>query len=601
MATRKIETTIALDGEQQFKQALAAAAREMRVLESESRALSAAYDDNGSSASAYAARQQNLRSQIQQQEQIVTALERAVRDSAETYGEASSQTDGWSIKLNNARARLSRLQKELESTDREAEELGRDSGKVGRQIENGIGDGARDAGDSVNSLFEAMQKDISSIKTSGAIQAVGTLWDMVSGAYSSVEGFVSGTVEYRRQLSFLQVNAENNGFDFGDIKSQLTEVTALTGDASASIEGLSNLMAVPGMDANTLTRAIDGLSGAVISFPDTVKFESLADSLQETIAAGEATGQFSELLSRMGVSTEDFNSALAESKTEAGDLEIALAYLAAGGMTDVYEKWQDTNAELIKNAEQTAELEDAYAALASELEPITTGIKELWTEVVNGATDAIVATKKALDDWAAEQGWTEDTSGATGGVDPWFWGTQTDYTESPYEIVNGKLVEKGNATAAAAQTAGTQAADAFRNGFELGLDASLWGEGTEAEKIVTISPVEMEEAGEEAGTAMSDGFEEGVSGMEGVAENAGAAIGAAFGSGLASQISYVSASAAALAGAAAAGIRAAGQLGALQGARAGGIPIVINLDGRQVGTGIAPFASSEMAAAVNFD
>lgn len=618
MATRKIETTIALDGEQQFKQALASASREMRVMESEARALSAAYDQNGNATAFFSSRQQNLRNQIQQQEQIVSALEKAVRDSAETYGEASDKTDGWTIKLNNARTRLSKLQKELESTDREAEELGRDSVKVGRQIENGIGDGAREAEDSVNSLFEAMQRDISSIKTSGAIQAVGTLWDMVSGAYSSVEGFVSGTVEYRRQLSFLKLNAEEGGFDWSEMKNNLIEVTTLTGDASTAIEGLSNLMQTPGMTDDTIVRTIEGLGGAVARFPDTLKFESLADGLQETLATGEATGQFAELLERMGVDAEEFNKALDKSPTAVGDLEIALAYMAAGGLNDVYLKWQETNQEMIDAQRTQAAIEDELAEFAGTLEKYIVGPTKTAfltalsfvndtielqenTKEIEHSLDNLVESGKvsqegadAIVEWNKKSNQLNTIQRLGDSVKDFLGLIGTERPSAEAIMSPGTIQGKGFTEY---QDAGAQAADAFLNGLELELDASLWGEGTEIEKLVTIYPVEMEEAGEEAGEAMTEGFEDGIEGMESAAAAMGAAIGAAFGSGLASQVSYVSAASGALAAAAAAGLRAASQLGAT-GASGGGIPMVINLDGRQVGTGIAPYTSAAMAANV---
>ena len=243
MATREIKTTISLDGEQSFKKALASATGEMRVLESELKAVSAAYDVNGNSAQFFAAKQQNLRNQISQQREIVQSLERAVEDAAQAYGESSSQVDGYAIRLNNARARMSRLEKELEATDREVEELGRDAVRAGRQLENGIGEGAEQAENSLKSLISTMQQDISSNRTSSAVSAVTGLWDLATGAYNAVTGFVEGSVEYRRQLSFLVQNAETKGFDFEAIKNQLISVQSLTGDASSAVEGLRNLLA----------------------------------------------------------------------------------------------------------------------------------------------------------------------------------------------------------------------------------------------------------------------------------------------------------------------------------------------------------------------
>lgn len=375
MATRKIETTIALDGEQQFKQALSAATREMRVMESELKAVSAAYDVNGNSADYFAAKQQNLRGQISQQRQIIEALEQAVKDAAEAYGESSRQVDGYAIRLNNARTRMAQLEKQLEATDREVEELGRDSIRAGRQIEDGIGEGAENAERSMKDLISTMQEDIGSIRTSSAVSAVTGLWDMASGAFSAVGGFVDSTQEYRRQLSFLEQNAEAHGYDFSALKEELYSLTALTGDSSSAIEGLSTLLA---LDPNErqMTKAIENLSGAVVSFPETMKFESLAESLQETIATGSATGQFAELLGRLGVDVDEFNKALEDSDSAAGDLDIALSYLAANGMEKMHEKWEQDNQDMIDRMRTQAELQDELATFSKTLEKYIVGPTE---------------------------------------------------------------------------------------------------------------------------------------------------------------------------------------------------------------------------------
>lgn len=390
MAAREIKTTIALDGEQQFKKALADATREMRVMDSELKAVTEAYKANGDGAEYFAQKQQNLKGQIAQQENIIRALEQAVEDAGRTYGESSAQVDGWAIKLNNARAKMSRLEQQLNETDREVEELGRDSVKAGRQIEDGIGDGAENAEKDVKSLIKTMQDDFSAIRTNTTITALGSLWDFASGAFSSVDGFVSGTVELRRQLSFLEQNAQTSGLDFSVLIEQLKEVTAVTGDTSSSVEGLSNLMAT-GMDEQQLAKAVDLLAGAVISFPDTLKFESLADSLQETLATGEATGQYAELLNRMGVSTEEFNAALKNSGTAAGDLDIALGYLAAGGMQNVYDQWSENNAAMVEAGQTQQDLELELAAFGGKLEEyIVTPVKGLLVDAlkwVNDTTD----------------------------------------------------------------------------------------------------------------------------------------------------------------------------------------------------------------------
>lgn len=67
----------------------------------------------------------------------------------------------------------------------------------------------------------------------------------------------------------------------------------MSGETDSSVEAVSNLLQA-GFTESNLQKAVEGLANAATTFPDTIKIESLADSLQETIATGEATGQFAE-------------------------------------------------------------------------------------------------------------------------------------------------------------------------------------------------------------------------------------------------------------------------------------------------------------------
>ena len=125
---------------------------------------------------------------------------------------------------------------------------------------------------------------------------------------------VEDTREYRTDLSKLQQNAASANVSFDNMKSKLSTLAAITGETDSSIEALSNLMAA-GFNDNQMAAAVEALSGAVIKFPDTLKIESLSDSLQETLATGAATGQFSELIGRMGGNVDEFNKKLAAATT----------------------------------------------------------------------------------------------------------------------------------------------------------------------------------------------------------------------------------------------------------------------------------------------
>ena len=408
MAVREIKTTLAVDGEKAFNKAVTEAGRNMRVMASEMKAAASDFNLTGDEMEYLGRKSRSLNEQIRQQEAIIQALESAVRDSAEAYGDASAKTDGYRIKLNNANAALSKLKKELEESDREMTELGRDAGRVGRQLEEGIGEAAEDVSRKFDQMANMLDKDISSIKSTLSISAgfdVGrTIAEGAGEAYEALTGLVDQSMDYNRTMSFLQANAAAAGHDFQQIKQYAIEVAGITGDMDAAVEGMSNLLAA-GLEPDELADAVTRLSAAVIKFPDTLKFESLADSLQESIATGSAVGQYAEYLERMGVELDTVNKSLEEAGkkgTEAVE-SAALSWLSDPGSLAAFEQWKIDNEEMRGYFEAQATLTDAQANLAKELTPLATAAMDAATLLFDSATAATKEAKALWERWKAIQ------------------------------------------------------------------------------------------------------------------------------------------------------------------------------------------------------
>ena len=109
MPVREIKTSLALDGEKAFKQAIADASRQLRVMNADLKAVAAEFDLTGDKEQMLTQKSGILKTEISQQEKIVEALNRAVKESAEAFGDSSNKTDGYRIKLSNAKASLSKL------------------------------------------------------------------------------------------------------------------------------------------------------------------------------------------------------------------------------------------------------------------------------------------------------------------------------------------------------------------------------------------------------------------------------------------------------------------------------------------------------------
>ncbi len=400
MAVREIKTSISLDGEKAFRQAVNDASRAMRVMNAELKKIGAEFGVTGDKQQFLAQKSNNLRQAIAQQEQIVQALSGAVRESAKEYGDAANQTDGYRIKLANATAALNRMKQELDATDREAEELGRDSTRVGRQIEDGIGDGADEARESLSDMMRQMQEDIGSIKGSAAFTVTTQIAGGIVDVVNDLAGFVESSRDYRRQMASLEESARTAGMDWAEVQDFVFQITALTGDMDGAAEAMTNLLRT-GLKGPDLQNAIDLLTGASILWGDTLKIENLAESLQESIATGSATGAYGELLERLGMSVESYNAAM-EGLSEQERAVGSLTFLSNNGLLETTEGFKERNSALIEAQRAQLEAQQAWADLAEELEPLSTKITEKTTEYVKALTSGIATLKLILSDNAEE-------------------------------------------------------------------------------------------------------------------------------------------------------------------------------------------------------
>lgn len=444
MAVREIKTTLAVDGEKAFNKAITESGRNMRVIASEMKAAAADFNLTGDEMEFLGRKSKSLNSQIAQQEEIIRALEGAVRESAEAYGDASAKTDGYRIKLNNAQAALSKLRKELEDNDREMRDLGSDASRVGRQLEQGIGEAAEDTARKFDSMVNKLDQDIGTIKSAVSFSAFADIGGMISdgfsGVYEGVTGLVDQTMEYRRSMAFLKQNAEAAGMSFEDVQRMAIQVSGLTGDMDAAVEGMSNLL-MAGLEGDELAKTVERLSGAIIHLPDTLKFESLAEGLQETIATRSAVGQYAEYLEKMRLDLEQVNKSLEEAgkKGQEAVETAALSWLSGHGAEEAAQSYREANAEMVAYFEAQAKLTQAQAGLAEVMTPAATAGIEMVSGFIGKLTELISAAEEKVEEFKTDDPVKNafvDVANKLSGVD-----TQSVYEEKGKE--NGQFLIEG--------------------------------------------------------------------------------------------------------------------------------------------------------------
>ena len=342
-----------------LKAGLAAANRAIKETNSEWQAAAAGMDDASSSQEGLEANQKRLNKIIPIQQEKVRALTAEYdRLIAEGLDPTSKQASDMRIKISKATEELNKSEKQLRDTTAALEDMNDASDKGGKGM----------------SSLGGMAK--------GAAVGLGAI---VAAAASAVAGFLAlaeSTRESRTELAKLKQNADAAGVGFENVQDKISDVTSVTGDAGAAMEGLNMLMAT-GLDTSQIEYAADALTGASMKF-DGLNFEAMSEGLQESLAVGEAVGGFAELIERNGDSLEDFNAGLAATSTEAEKQQYVMDYLAKSGLKELNDSYKETNKDLVEANEAAYNMEQTMNELGAVAEPIATIFKNIGSTLLQG-------------------------------------------------------------------------------------------------------------------------------------------------------------------------------------------------------------------------
>lgn len=283
-----------------------------------------------------------------------------------------------------SQAQYDALQREIVATEaelRKAEKAAAETAdsvqKIDEKPVEELADAAQDAEKALDQAGGKAQGLASKISTTA-----GKVSDTFKPATTAAVGLagalyatVPATEELRSDLSKLDANAQDNAVSIDAAREAWRAFAIQSGETDSAVEATSNLLQA-GFTESNLQKAVEGLAGAAQRFPDTLKIESLADSLQETLATGEATGAFGELLDRLGIGAENFSAQLAQCTTDAEKQNLALETLSSAGLNDTYNAWAKNNEEMLANQDANLRFQEAMASLAEVVLPLVTTITE---------------------------------------------------------------------------------------------------------------------------------------------------------------------------------------------------------------------------------
>ena len=431
---REIKTTLAVDGEAAFKRSINEANTSIKNLGTQLTLAQAEFKKDGDAMKLMETRSKALNAEIDQQKEIVKALEKAVEDSTKAYGANSAKTEKWQAELNRAQAKLVGLESELSNNEagldrngkafdegaQKAQEYGEALKGIGKNlsletlssgveaitgtIENAIGKVVELAG-KIKDLMKESAQWADELTTEAMINNL-SVEDQQRYEYASnfVDTSVDTIMTARDRVIKKMVNGwtgEENGekvdmWDFLgiDIKDATTGGYRDSLDVLFDIgETLKSIEKVDGNDIRANAWAMEVLGKSYKELRplfNAGKDEFLSRMAEAPIVSEENVKKLNELNDEF----DKFDAQLEKLKNTAmAELAPALQGIVEtlSGMLEEFNKWLETD-----------EGKQAMQELSEAIKELFSGLKDVdFSVAINAAKDAINALKDGLQ-WLAE-------------------------------------------------------------------------------------------------------------------------------------------------------------------------------------------------------
>lgn len=402
---------IGLEGEKEFKKALADINQSFKVLGSEMKLATSQFDKNDKSVEALAARNKVLRKEIDEQTTKIETLRKALQNAATSFGENNRRTQNWQIQLNNAEAALNDMNRELDENEKAIKEGGKAAeesgskfegfGKVLKTVGVALGAVAVAAGAAavklgkeviaayadyeqlvggVDTLFKDSSQEIqryaaNAYKTAGL--SANEYMETVTGFSASLIQSLSGDTEKAAKYADMAItdmsdNANKMGTDMSSIQN------AYQGFAKQNYTMLDNLKLGYGGTKQEMERLltdaekISGVKYDISSYADVVEAIHV---MQESMDIAGTTAKEAE--ATISGSVNALKSAVSNLIVGFGDADADMELLC-NNMVDAFKT-------VVANI--TPVIENIVAALPTALDALLTAVGELLPTLLEAVTE----------------------------------------------------------------------------------------------------------------------------------------------------------------------------------------------------------------------
>lgn len=225
----------------------------------------------------------------------------------------------------------------------------------------------------VKKSAEDMKNQMDKVKTTSK-EFSGAVTKAYTAISAAAVAACKATERYREDMSKLQTAFSDTGKDTESAKKAYKDFYSILGESDRSVEAVNHLAEL----CKTEQELADWstiCAGVTAKFGDSLPIEGLTEAANETAKVAKVTGPLADALNWANISEDGFNEALEKCNNEQERAALITntlmrTYQSAGN------QYKKMNADVIKQREAQAELNEVMADIGATVQPILTKLTE---------------------------------------------------------------------------------------------------------------------------------------------------------------------------------------------------------------------------------
>ena len=250
------------------------------------------------------------------------------------------------------------------------------------KLKSGVQDAKKEVGNFKQQVQEASKNiDVNFKKVGEGIKnAAKKIAVGVAGAGTALLALGASTKDYRAEQAKLNSAFETAGASADTAKQVYNDLYRVLGESDTSVEAANHLaqLTTSQKDLSEWTTICQGIYA---TFGDSLPIEGLTEAANETAKTASVTGSLADALNWAGISEDEFNAQLAACNSEA-EREQLIRETLIGTYDKAAAAYEKNAAEVLKQNEAQAKLQDSLAKLGAVVAPIVTIFTQFATEAL---------------------------------------------------------------------------------------------------------------------------------------------------------------------------------------------------------------------------